>query len=240
MATRFSQRADTVEIMDNLQCSGEVVDQTLRELEIINRWLGGNAVTINGIKRLLSEKTNTNNKVTIADIGCGGGDILKEIAIWGRENKLDLLMTGIDANPNIIQFAKKNTESFSEINYQALNVFSKEFLATNYDIIVATLFTHHFNNQDLAQLIKSVVKQSKIGVVINDLHRHWLAYHSIRLLTKWFSKSPMVQFDAPVSVLRSFHRSDIQSILKDAGVKNYQLKWKWAFRWQLIIPASLA
>ncbi|MEQ9414600.1 MAG: SAM-dependent methyltransferase, partial [Cyclobacteriaceae bacterium] len=69
---------------------------------------------------------------------------------------------------------------------------------------------------------------------------HWFAYHSIRLLTKWFSKSPMVQFDAPVSVLRAFHRSDIISILKDAGINNYSLKWKWAFRWQLIIPASLA
>ena len=83
MTTRFSQRAETVEIMDDLQCSGEVVNQTLRELEIINRWLGGNAVTISGIKRLALEKTEGSNKITIADIGCGGGDILKEIAWWG-------------------------------------------------------------------------------------------------------------------------------------------------------------
>lgn len=227
--------------MDDLQCSGDVVDQTLRELEIINRWLGGNAVTINGIERLITlEKAKGSGTITIADIGCGGGDILKEIARWGKEKKLNLVLTGIDANPNIIEFATKNTQDFNEINYQRHNVFSENFQKTNYDIIVATLFTHHFNNQELTQLIKSMVKQSRIGIVINDLHRHWFAYHSIRLLTQWFSKSPMVQFDAPASVLRSFHRSDITSILEHAGIKNYSLKWKWAFRWQLVIPASLA
>lgn len=240
MTTRFSQRAKTVELMDDLQCFGEVVDQTLRELEIINRWLGGNVVTINGIKRLTLEKTKDSDTITIADIGCGGGDILKEIARWGKENKLNLMLTGIDANSNIIEFAKKNTKGFNEINYMVQNVFSENFQKTNYDIIVATLFTHHFNNQELALLIKSMVKQSRIGIVINDLHRHWFAYHSIRLLTQWFSKSPMVRFDAPVSVLRSFHRSDIASILRDAGIKNYSLKWKWAFRWQLIIRKNLA
>lgn len=227
--------------MDDLQCSGDVVDQTLRELEIINRWLGGNAVTINGIERLITlEKAKGSGTITIADIGCGGGDILKEIARWGKEKKLNLVLTGIDANPNIIEFATKNTQDFNEINYQRHNIFSENFQKTNYDIIVATLFTHHFNNQELTQLIKSMVKQSRIGIVINDLHRHWFAYHSIRLLTQWFSKSPMVQFDAPASVLRSFHRSDITSILEHAGIKNYSLKWKWAFRWQLVIPASLA
>jgi len=239
MASRFSQRAEIIEIMDDLQCSGEVVSQTLKELEIINRWLGGNAVTLNGIKKLTYGKLN-HPTITICDIGCGGGDVLKEIANWGKEKKVDLALTGVDANPNIIELAKNNTKAFNHIKYVTQNVLSEGFQKTKYDIIVATLFTHHFSNQELTLLIRSIVKQSRIGVVINDLHRHWFAYHSIRLLTKWFSKSPMVKFDAPASVLRSFHRSDIVSILKEAGVNKYSLTWKWAFRWQLIIPSSLA
>ncbi|MEP2670817.1 MAG: methyltransferase domain-containing protein [Cyclobacteriaceae bacterium] len=238
MASKFSHRAEIIEIMDDLQCSGEVVDQTLRELEVINRWLGGNAVTLNGIKKLIKERNK--DTITIADLGCGGGDVLNEIAIWGRKKNYNLKLTGIDANPNIISFAKNNSKDFKEINYETQNVFSGEFQKMKYDIIVATLFTHHFNNQELAQLFRSLTSQSRIGIVINDLHRHWFAYHSIRLLTKWFSKSSMVQFDAPVSVLRSFHRSDIILILEEAGINNYSLNWKWAFRWQLIIPASLA
>ena len=238
MASKFSHRADIIEIMDDLQCSGGVVDQTLRELEIINRWLGGNEVTLNGIKKLVEGQSR--DLITLADLGCGGGDVLIEIAKWGRKKNFNLKLTGIDANPNIISFAKNNSKDFIEIDYETQNVFSDEFQKMKYDIIVATLFTHHFNHQELVQLLHSLISQSRIGIVINDLHRHWFAYHSIRLLTKWFSKSAMVQYDAPVSVLRSFHRSDIVAILEEAGIQNYSLKWNWAFRWQLIIPTSLA
>jgi len=68
---------------------------------------------------------------------------------------------------------------------------------------------------------------------INDLLRHYLAYHSIRLLTLAFSKSRLVKNDAPISVTRGFNRADWQRILADAGLSDYHLNWKWAFRWLL-------
>jgi len=49
----FSKRSDDVEIMDDLACAGEVVNQTLREIENINRLLGGNYVTVDGVKKAL-------------------------------------------------------------------------------------------------------------------------------------------------------------------------------------------
>lgn len=233
----FSQRSTDIEIMDDLLCSGEVVHQTLRELEIINRLLGGNYVTISGVRALLKNKP-VKGMITVADLGCGGGDILKLVAIWGRKNKLNLQLTGVDANPNIISFARKNSESFLEIEYQDVNIFSDEFREKKYDLILATLFTHHFNEEELISILGFAHRQAKIGIVINDIHRHWFAYHSIRMLTRVFSKSKMVKYDAPLSVLRSFKKVELQSILYKAGIKNYQLKWKWAFRWQLIIPSA--
>lgn len=237
--SKFSERSDAPEIMDDLQCSGEVVNRTLVELEVINRWLGGNAVTTNGIKKLVKH-TRSKKNLTIADIGCGGGDILKEIAKWGRQKKLSLSLIGIDANPNIIEFAKSNTQAYSEINYVNQNIFSNEFSNHRCDIIMATLFTHHFTNNELSDLLKTLTKQSTMGVVINDLHRHWLAYHAIRMLTRLFSKSSMVKYDAPLSVLRAFKRKDLLDILQKADITNFSLTWKWAFRWQLVIPSSLA
>jgi hypothetical protein len=74
-----------------------------------------------------------------------------------------------------------------------------------------------------------------VGIVVNDLHRHWLAYHAIKILTRLFSKSAMVKYDAPLSVLRGFTRGELADILKKAGIVQYTLKWKWAFRWQIII-----
>jgi len=81
----------------------------------------------------------------------------------------------------------------------------------------------------------SLKNQVKTAIIVNDIHRHPLAYYSIKWLTSLFSKSSMVKFDAPLSVLRAFKRNELKSILKKAGVENYQLRWRWAFRWQLII-----
>jgi 2-polyprenyl-3-methyl-5-hydroxy-6-metoxy-1,4-benzoquinol methylase len=226
----FSQRALDVEIMDDLNCSGEVVHQTLRELEFINAWLGGNAVTLSGLDTLISDQHTT---LTIADLGCGSGDVLRIIARRFFKNKLQL--TGIDANPHIIAFARKNTHDAPLINYQTLNILFDEFRKQQYDVITATLFLHHFTTKQLVEIFSNLRKQAIVGIVVNDLHRHWLAYHAIKILTRLFSKSAMVKYDAPLSVLRGFTRGELADILKKAGIVQYTLKWKWAFRWQIII-----
>lgn len=231
--TKFSRRSDEEEIMDDLNSSGEVIDQTLYELDEINKKLGGNQVTIDGIKRLLL-KNPPFRKLTIVDIGCGGGDILIEIAKWANKRRLDFELIGIDANPNIIEFARKNASSYPQIRFEVLNIFSPEFRNQSYDIIISSLFTHHFKDEDLISLFANLKKQTKIGVVINDLHRHWLAYYSIKLIVNVLSKSQMVQHDGPVSVLRAFKKKEIKNILKRAGIHQYSIKWMWAFRFQII------
>jgi len=82
-------------------------------------------------------------------------------------------------------------------------------------------------------MVKWMERECKSGFFINDLHRHFLAYHSIRLLTRTFSKSRLVKNDAPISVTRGFSRADWQRILTDAGLNDYHLYWRWAFRWLL-------
>lgn len=225
--TSFKKRSTELEIMDDLDCHGEVVDQTLRELEIINRLLGGDDVTIDGIERL-AETSN----LLIADYGCGGGDLAVKMVKWARKKNIRVKVIGIDANPHIIDFAKKNCNSFNDISFKAEDVFQDK---ETYDIITATLFVHHFDDDQLATLFRSMKERTRLGVVINDIHRHPLSYYSIKWLTQLFSKSAMVKFDAPLSVRRAFKKSELVEILAKAGIINYQLKWKWAFRYQLVI-----
>lgn len=218
--------------MDDLECQGEVVHQTLRELEFINQWLGGNAITLSGIKSLV--KGHEKETLTIADLGCGSGDILRLLADWGRKNKYNLKLTGIDANPYIIEFAKQQHRDYQEISFESINVLSPEFQARKFDIVTGTLFYHHFHSDVLVEIFSQLKKQTRIGLLINDIHRHWFAFHSIRLLTRYFSRSAMVKFDAPLSVLRAFSRKELEVICSRAGLEHYQLRWKWAFRWQLL------
>lgn len=132
----------------------------------------------------------------------------------GKKNKIKLELTGIDANPNIVYYAQNNSREYSEISYEAVNIFSSDFQKQKYDIFLATLFTHHFTNEELIKILSSLKKQASIGIVINDLHRHWFAYHSIKWLTYFFSKSSMVKSDGPTSVLRAFHKPELETILK--------------------------
>jgi hypothetical protein len=98
-------------------------------------------------------------------------------------------------------------------------------------IIFSSLFCHHFKDEELVFMLRWMQGNTSTGFFINDLHRHPLAYHSIKLLTGIFSKSHMVKNDAPLSVQRGFVRRDWERFFKAAGLSHYKCSWKWAFRW---------
>lgn len=218
--------------MDDLSLGGPQMDQTLRELETINRLLGGDNVTLNGIRKLVR---STTGPLHIVDMGCGGGDLALKMAKLARKADRQVRITGIDANPYVVEYATRHCAHEPTVDFRTLDIFSSAFLGMSVDIVTATLFLHHFTDQQLIDLLSALKKKVRVGFVINDIHRHIVAYHSIRILTKLFSKSPMVQNDGPLSVRRAFKRRDLEAIMKEAGIKNYELKWKWAYRWQLII-----
>lgn len=228
----FSTRSDEVEVMDDLDCAGEVLEQTLRELEFINKWLGGNKITLSAIGQLV--KLSPGKVITIADLGCGSGGMLRIIDSWGRRENLNLNLIGIDANPNIIDIAKSNLKDCPHIHLRTLNILSKEFQEQQYDIVIGTLFYHHFPDEQLTEFFKRLKQQVSLGYIINDIHRHWLAYYAIKILTQFFSKSSMVKYDAPLSVLRAFKKTDLKKILQSSQNFDFTIRWKWAFRWQVI------
>lgn len=228
----FSTRSDEVEVMDDLDCAGKVLEQTLRELEFINKWLGGNKITLSAIGQLV--KLSPDKVITIADLGCGSGGMLRIIDSWGRRENLNLKLIGIDANPNIIDIAKSNLKDCPDIHLRTLNILSKEFQEQQYDIVIGTLFYHHFQDEQLTEFFKRLKQQVSLGYIINDIHRHWLAYYAIKILTQFFSKSSMVKYDAPLSVLRAFKKTELKKILQSSQNFDFTIRWKWAFRWQVI------
>jgi 2-polyprenyl-3-methyl-5-hydroxy-6-metoxy-1,4-benzoquinol methylase len=229
---KFNQRSYQKEIMDDLEVEGSLLKQTLKELRVINRFLGGNSVTTSGLDSLIHK--GQDREYTIADIGCGGGDMMKVMAKWAEKRKLKCHFIGIDANPNTIEIAKINFSDYSNFSFVAQNVFSEDFQKDKVDIITCTLFTHHFTDQELIHLIDVFKNKARIGIIINDLHRHPLAYYSIRILTALFSKSDMVKNDGPLSVLRGFKLLEIKNILQKANLLSHTIRWNWAFRWQVI------
>lgn len=234
----FKTRSQEPELMDDLNLSGAALRQNLDELEVINHWLGGNQVVTNGLARVLLKQPAANPApapISIADIGCGGGDILRVVARWARRHHRPVALTGVDANAFMVNYARQKCHSYPNIRIVQENIFSPGFRAQQYDIIICSLFCHHFTDAQLTQMWQQLYQQARLAVIINDLHRHPVAYYSIKWLTKLFSGSYLVQNDAPVSVLRAFRQSEISKILNKCNITNYSLRWQWAFRWQLIL-----
>jgi ubiquinone/menaquinone biosynthesis C-methylase UbiE len=227
----LSFRSEEEEIMDDLSDNSPSLHRALKELDIINKWLGGNAITLNAtFKNLLKDPQKT---YKIADLGCGSGEILLRVAKWARKHNIKVELMGFDANPNVIDYAEKHCAGYPEISFHTENILEEAFQSRSFDVLLCTLFLHHFKDELLIPLMAQFKKQSDV-VIINDLHRHWFAYYSILWITRLFSKSTMVQNDACLSVWRSFTKEDWRGILSKANIEYYSIQWRWAFRWKLI------
>lgn len=227
-----SHRSSEMEIMDDFTMEGALFRDTLDKLEIINRFLGGNSVTINGLKNLLKNQSK-NKTITIVDLGCGNGDILRDVAKFGIKNNYSFNLIGIDANLAAIEYAKELSKEYSELSFKTIDILSEDFKKQSYDVVLCTLFLHHFKNEELISFLKTTTNKATIGVVVNDLHRHKLAYYLFKLIG-FFIKNKMVRQDGLTSVLRAFKREDLENIAKEIKV-HFSIQWKWAFRYLWIL-----
>ena len=226
------QRTDKEELMDDFSIGGDLLRDTLDKLENINRWLGGNKVTINGLKSIL-KKHPKEQEITIIDIGCGHGDILRDVAKFGRKNYFKFKLIGVDANPTAIEYANELSVNYPELSFETQDIFSDEFKNRKVDVVLATLFLHHFKEPELVSFLSNTLKQTKIGIVVNDLHRHKLAYYLFMLLSIFISNKMIIE-DGLTSVLRGFKRKDLEKISNTINVIT-NISWKWAFRFLWII-----
>ena len=232
----LTTRATTPELMDDLTLATSELRQNLDELETINTWLGGYRPVLAALARLRPHLA-PGRPLRLADLGSGGGDTLRHVARWARRQGQPVELVGIDANAFMLEYAAAKSQAYPEITYQQVDIFSPEFAAQLYDVLTASLFCHHFTDAELVGLLRRWHQQAAVAVVINDLHRHPLAYYSIKLLTKALGGSRLVQNDAPLSVARAFSRADWVRLLAQAGITQYDLRWCWAFRWQVVIMA---
>jgi len=221
--------------MDDLTLATDALRQNLRELEVTNRLLGGNEVTTRGIAELFNSQFSIlNSQFSIADLGCGGGDMLRLIAGFFRNKRISAALTGVDANAFMLDYARERTRDFPEITYRKLDVFSEEFSNTSFDVVTMTLFCHHFSDEQLVELFKTLRRQTRLGLVINDLHRHPLAYYSIWAIAMLLRTSHLYRHDSRLSVARAFRRSELESLLRRAGFTRFRIVWRWAFRWEVV------
>jgi 2-polyprenyl-3-methyl-5-hydroxy-6-metoxy-1,4-benzoquinol methylase len=228
----FQHRSSGKELLDGVGIPFEDITMNLEELDFINSNLGGHTISVSGFKVLAGKKKN----ISVCEIGCGGGDNLKALSSYCNKNKIKAAFTGIDINPDCIDYANSSWDE-GDVNFIVSDYRLMQFGMIKPDIIFSSLFCHHFNEEELVEMIQWMQQNVSIGFFINDLHRHPVAYYFIRYMTKFFSKSYLVRNDAPLSVLRGFRRNEWKEIFRRAGISKYSIRWKWAFRYLVIVGA---
>lgn len=229
----FKQRSTQNEMMDDFSLPNEIIDPILNELEVVNKLLGGYALFFDAFNKI-----GLRDEMIISDWGCGGGDSLIAIAKWARKRNIKIKLVGVDATKSAIEYAKVKSVNFPEISYILADVITKKLAPNQFDIVISSLFTHHFVDSDWIKLIQKMKYCASQYVIINDLHRHWFAYYSIGIITSLFSRSKMVKYDSKVSVLRGFKRKELENLLQKGRIKRFTIKWMWAFRWQVCINCN--
>ena len=219
----FSQRAsprELPELMDG-DVSYEEFRDCMRSLETVNRWLFGYRPTLAWLAQVLE---GSEHAVHVVDVGCGGGGLLRHIAVWARRRKLAVQLTGIDLNPYAARAASESTPEDLGITWvtgDALLYRPEKPV----DIVVSSLMAHHLEDSEIVALLQWMERTVRTGWFINDLER---AEWSSRLFG-WGPWHRLVRHDGPISFRRAFRREDWISLLAAGGLSAEDVtveKWR--------------
>ena len=234
MLINTKYRTDEPETMDDFTMEGEILRDALDKIAKINQLLGGNQLTLRGVQGLIRSISKTTT-ITIVDVGCGNGDMLRTLADYGLKNNLDFQLIGIDANNFTINHAQHLSRYYPNIRYQCEDIFEENFAKLKYDIVLCTLTLHHFKDNEIIHLLHVFNANSKVGIVVNDLQRSPIAYRLFQALCFVFGLNKMSREDGLISILRGFKKVELVNFSKKINFSNYKIQWKWAFRYQWII-----
>jgi 2-polyprenyl-3-methyl-5-hydroxy-6-metoxy-1,4-benzoquinol methylase len=219
------------EWIDGNDYSSEEYLQCLRQLCTINHLTNGYRPTLDALAYFARNK-HRGEPLRVLDIGFGYGDTLREIAKWALNNGRSVELVGIDLQPLSTEIAISETPSWMPIQYLTGDVFDHR-PKEPYDVVLNALFMHHMDDQQTVRILQWMAANSRIGFFINDLHRHPVAYLSIRYVSKILRFNRLIQHDGPLSVARAFRAPEWREYALKAGLdlKYLEIRWHWAFRY---------
>ena len=219
----FSRRANLPEVMDADGLDPATYAAVIADLARVNTVTLARWPTIAWLRRQLPSRVG----FTLLDVGFGHGDMLRAIARWLQGRGLHAELAGIDLNPRSGPVAAAATDPSLGITYHSGRA---EALGWQPDFIISSLVAHHMRDDELVAFIQWMERTARVGWLINDLHRHWLAWAGFRTLAFVFRWHPIVAHDGALSVRRAFTRAELEALLAAAGVQA-EIRWHFPFRW---------
>jgi ubiquinone/menaquinone biosynthesis C-methylase UbiE len=220
------KRSIEKEMMDLPGNPQDLLVDDLRNLRIINHYLGNYRNVLRGVTRLVEKQ----KKFSLLDIGTGSGDVPAAIARWARRKGLAARISGLEPNQVTVVQAADQTRGFSEISLVRGDGLALPFRPASFDFVLASQVLHHYSEESIVMLLRTWAPVARKGIIISDLIRHPLAYHEIRMLTRMFTRNVMTLTDAPLSVRRGLTFAEWKELFRKAGVGRFEVNWAFPFR----------
>jgi SAM-dependent methyltransferase len=206
----------------------ELLAGNLRDLRILNRYLGSYRSVLGGLARLLREQNL--RSFTLLDIGTGSADIPAAIAQWARRRNIAARIDAVERDSIIVEQATGHTKSLREITIVRGDALAPPFRSGSFDFILASQLLHHFPDEQIIALLRTWARLARRAIIVSDLLRHPLAYHGIRLLTRGFTCNPMTRVDAPLSVRRACTLAEWSELIRRADIGAFRIQRIFPFR----------
>ncbi len=220
-----AHRSDQTEWLDGADLDPGALARVLHDLANFNGMFLGHYPLLRWLGRAV-RASQSGAPLTLVDIGCGYGDLLRAIRRWSRRRNLDINLLGVDLNPETIRIAREATDAADRIDYQAMNVFDLA-LATPIDLMVSSLVTHHLSDSEIVEFLRLMEKSARRGWAICDLQRSRFLFHFIGLSSRAARFHPMITHDGQISVARSLTRAEWEQRLAEAGVSAADAPIQW-------------
>jgi SAM-dependent methyltransferase len=203
--------ASEEEQMDAPDLEPETYARILADLGRVNGWTLARRPTLDFLSRGIGETRH----FRLLDVGFGHGDMLGAIAAWARRRGISAELVGVDLNPKSAAVAEAATPPELGIRYHTGDY---REMGTGFDFIVSNLVAHHMSGEQLSDFLRFMEDEAHRGWMVNDLHRHRLAYSGFPLLCRVMGWHRIIREDGQLSIARSFRPAEWRAILEDSGV----------------------
>jgi len=219
----FARRAEPAELSELMDepCAYSELRDCFRDFVEMNRITRGYTPTLGFLNRVALQHSGS-RPLRILDVGCGGGDTLREIARWATDRDLAVELTGIDLNANATRAARElsaRDSSAAQMNWITGDIFAYSPQAQT-DVVLSALFVHHLSSCEIVRFLRWLEQHARVGWFINDLHRSSRAAFWFRFLPVLFGWHRFIQHDGPVSLRRAFVASDWEQFLAAADISD--------------------
>jgi ubiquinone/menaquinone biosynthesis C-methylase UbiE len=230
----FQARSNQLEIIDTGDHTAAEYAEALRELRLINRYIG----EYHALKNTLLEdiKHAGLREFSVLDIGAGSGELLRLCAKFAKENNCKANLTGLELNAEAAREILTESQEFENITSVRGNALQMPFADGTFDYAMCSLFTHHLSDENIVKVLKEMRRVARRGIYVIDLHRHPLAYFLYTTVGKLFLKGRLVRHDGALSILRAFKPKELKRLAELAGLKEVKITRRFPFR--LVLQGS--